>query len=83
MNDRDGKEKGAMVSVKTPLTALLAIFDTSIEKIPSVAEVHAISDRHILRVCIADRCECARSAPIPILCDKVRKSFPRLEGLCD
>jgi hypothetical protein len=67
MNDRDGKEKGAMVDVKTPLTALLAIFDTSVEEIPGVAEVHAIPDSHIIRVCIADRCECARSDSIPSL----------------
>jgi hypothetical protein len=57
------KEKWAID--ETPLTALLAIFDTSIDKIPSIAKVHAIPDGHVVRVYIADRCECARSDSIP------------------
>ena len=37
------------------LTTLLAIFDTSEHKVPSVAEVQAIHDGHVVRVHIADR----------------------------
>lgn len=55
-----------MVNVKA-LTALLAVFDTSIEKISGVAEVHAIPDSHIRRVYEADSCECAHSNSIPNL----------------
>ena len=39
----------------TPLTTLMAIFDTGIDKVPGVAEVHAILDGHVVRVRIADR----------------------------
>jgi hypothetical protein len=38
-----------------PLTALLAIFDAGVDEVPSVAEVHAILDGHVVCVHIADR----------------------------
>jgi len=40
---------------ETPLTTLLAIFDTGIDKVPSVADVHAILDGHVIRVRITER----------------------------
>jgi hypothetical protein len=38
-----------------PLTTLMAIFDTGVDKVPSAADVHAILDGHVVRVHIADR----------------------------
>jgi len=40
---------------ETPLTTLLPIFDTGVDKVPSVAEVHAILDGHLVRVRIAGK----------------------------
>ncbi len=40
---------------ETPLTTLLAVFDTGIDKVLSVAEVHAILDGHVILVRIAER----------------------------
>ncbi len=53
-----------MDDIQTPLTALLAIFDTGIDEVPSVAEIHASLDIHVRRIYIADRGECACSDPI-------------------
>jgi hypothetical protein len=35
---------------ETPLTTLLAVFDTGVDKVPSVAEVHAILDGDVVLV---------------------------------
>jgi hypothetical protein len=52
-------EKKSMpgVTLKTQLTAFLAIFDTSVDKVPRIAVIHAILDSHVRRIGIAGRRE--------------------------
>ena len=56
-----------MNKTETRLTAFLAIFDTGIDKVLLVAEVHAILDSHVRRVRIAGRCERACRDIVPNL----------------
>jgi hypothetical protein len=66
-NNGNRKANRAMGNAKTPLTTLLAKFDTGIDKVLRVAEVHAILDSHVLCVRIADSCESARCDIVPNL----------------
>lgn len=47
-------------NIETRLTTFLGKFNTSVDKLLSVAEIYAVLDSHVLRVCIARRCERAR-----------------------
>jgi hypothetical protein len=62
-----GRKIEPWANVETPLTALLAKFDTGIDKVLRVAEVHAILDSHVFCVRIADRFESAFCGVVPNL----------------
>ena len=66
-NNRERKENRGTGSVETPLTALLAVFDTGVDEVLRVTEVHAILDSHVICVRIAGRCERACCDIVPNL----------------
>jgi hypothetical protein len=46
-----------MDNTETLLTALLAVFNTSVDIVSRIAVIHAILDRHVRCVCITGRRE--------------------------
>jgi len=56
-----------MGNVEISLTTLLAILDTGIDKVLRVAEIHAVFNRHVFCVRVADGCECACCDIVPNL----------------
>jgi hypothetical protein len=52
-------------NIESRLTAFLGIFNTGIDILLPVAEIYAVLDSHVLRVCIARGCECARPDIVP------------------
>jgi hypothetical protein len=60
----EGKPWG---NVETSLTTLLTIFDTGIDKLLRVAEIHAVFNSHVCCVRVAGGCECACCDIVPNL----------------
>jgi hypothetical protein len=58
-------KQSAVDNIESRLTAFLGIFNTGIDILLPVAEIYAVLDGHVLRVCIARGCERARSDIVP------------------
>jgi hypothetical protein len=58
-------KQSAVDNIETRLTAILGKFNTCVDILLSVAEIYAVLDSHVIRVCIARRCERARPDIVP------------------
>lgn len=69
-----------MDNTETLLTALLAVFNTSVDIVSRVAVVHAILDSHIRCVSITGRCESARRDIVPNLYQSEIKLYRKIHA---